>query len=185
MNASIVAAIIAGSVAALGWAASSTFTAIANIRVLRVNARLQHVEKQLEKLYGPLVFLILEGEQTFRELLLALKRNYVFDKNNNIPKDDLETWLFWAENDFMPRNEKIKELLSQQTHLLYDSRMVDSYRQFLMHHNSWSIRHLRWKKEGIPYSWHSGTNWPRQFGEDVLNAYAKLEDEHKRLLAKR
>jgi hypothetical protein len=101
LDAPVIAAIIAGSVAATGWGVSSAFTTIANIRILKVNARLQHVEKQLERLYGPLAFLILEGEQNFHELLLALKRNYVFDKDNEIPTEDLKTWLFWAENDFL------------------------------------------------------------------------------------
>jgi hypothetical protein len=138
----------------------------------------------LEELYGPLAFLVIEGEQTFRELTQALGRDYVFDQSDYISGEDLKTWLFWAENDFLPRNEKIQVLLSQKTHLLFNSRMVESYLAFLNHHNSWKIRHLRWKEQGVEYSWHSQTNWPTNFTKDVMNAYEGLQEQHMQLLAK-
>ena len=179
------AALIAGSVAAVGWFVSYTFTTVSNILSSKRAAALAHIEKQLEELYGPLAFLVLEGEQTFRELLDALGRDYIFDSNDKISAEDLKLWLFWAENDFMPRNLRIKTLLSEKTHLLYDSEMVASYLQFLNHHNSWMIRHLRWQKEHVEYSWHSNINYPEHFTEDVLNAFSELQKEHLRLMYKR
>jgi hypothetical protein len=184
MDSQVKAALIAGSVAAVGWFVSYAFTTFSNIISSKRTAALAHIEKQLEELYGPLAFLVLEGKQTFRELLDALGRNYVFDSNDKISAGDLKLWLFWAENDFMPRNLKIQTLLSEKTHLLYDSKMVASYLQFLNHHNSWMIRHLRWQKEHVEYSWHSNINFPERFTEDVLTAFSELQKKHLKLMYK-
>ena len=185
MQAQVAAAIIAGSVAAVGWFVSYAFTSVASIVSLRRTAALAHIEKQLEELYGPLAFLVFEGRQTFEELLSSLGREYIFDAEDRISPEDLKLWLFWAENDFLPRNLRIKTLLSEKTHLLYGSKMTNSYIEFLNHHNSWMIRHLRWQKEGIEYSWHSKSNWPETFEEDVLFAFSELQKEHSRLLNQR
>jgi hypothetical protein len=184
MQDAVIAATIAGSVASIGWLATYALTASANLRSLKQAAALRHIEKQLEELYGPLAFLVLEGEQTFKELTQVLGREDIFDEDDHISEADLKTWLFWAECDFLPRNEKIKELLSQKTHLLFNSKMADSYLEFLNHHNSWMIRHLRWKEQKIDYSWHSATNWPAEFVGDVLHAYESLQEQHTELLAK-
>lgn len=186
MQAPVIAAVIAGFVAAVGWIVSYSLTSAATQRSLKQAASLKHVEAQLEQLYGPLAFLVLEGRQTFQELLGSLGRTYVFDAQDRISERDLKTWLFWVDNDFLPRNQKIKELLSQKTHLLdlKDSKMPRSYLTFLDHYNSWIIRHLRWKSEGIPYSWHSKINWPVDFEEDVLGSFQKLQDEHSRMLGR-
>jgi hypothetical protein len=184
MQPQVIAAIIAGSFVAVGWFVSYVLTSYAGIVSLKRTAALARIEKQLEELYGPLAFLIYEGRQTFNELLASLGRQYVFGLNGEISAEDLKVWLFWAEHDFIPRNLKIKTLLSEKTHLLYDSKMIDSYLKFLNHHNSWMIRHLRWQKEGHEYSWHSNINWPETFEEDVLFAFSELQKEHSKLLYK-
>lgn len=182
MDAPVIGAIIAGSVATVGWFVSYALTSVSSVANAKRTAALVHIEKQLAELYGPLAFLVLEGRQSFEELLRVLDRKYVFGPNGQISESDLKTWLFWADNDLIPRNTKIQALLSQKTHLLYDSKMVVSYQEFLNHHNSWMIPHLRWNKEQVPYSWHSSINWPKNFEEDVLNAFANLQAEHAGLL---
>lgn len=178
----VVAAIIAGVVAILGWFSTYLFNSLAAAAAQKRAAKLAHVEKQLEELYGPLAFLVIEGRQTFEELIKLLGREYVFDANDQISNEDFKVWLFWAENDFLPRNGRIKDLLSTKTHLLFNSEMADSYIAFLDHHNSWMIQHLRWQKERVAYSWHSATNWPEKFETDVLDAFSKLRVEHANLL---
>jgi hypothetical protein len=184
MEAQVTAATIAGSVAAIGWFVSYLFTSLQNIATQKRAATLAHIEKQLEELYGPLAFLVYEGRQTFEELLLLLGRDYVFDENDQISSQDLEIWLFWAESDFIPRNRRIKKLLSTKTHLLYKSEMVESYLEFLNHHNSWMIQHLRWQQQHVPYPWHSRINWSEQFETDVLDAFNALRENHAKLIAR-
>ena len=126
----------------------------------------------------------MEGQRTFKDLLETLGRNYVFDQNKPISPEDLKLWLFWVENDFFPRNEKIQQLLMTKTHLIEGGTIPKSFLQFLEHYNSWKVLHLRWQKEGASYSWHSKTNWPTSFEKDVLTTFESLKLRHKNFLKK-
>src|SRR5262249_13542408 len=140
-------ATIAATVSGIGWIVTYFQAGRSGARAIKQNATIKHIEAQLEELYGPLSFLLLEGETTFRDLLASLGRNYVFIQGKELTTFELKIWLFWVENDFFPRNEKIKELLATKTHLLEQSRMPGSHLVFLDHYNSWRINHLLWQKE--------------------------------------
>ena len=96
--------------------------------------------------------------------------------------DDLELWLYWVDNEFMPRNKSIKALLSSHTHLVAGGILPPSFIRFLDHHNSWNIEHLRWKEQQIPYAWHSKINWPRDFEDEVIATFENLMKEHAALI---
>jgi hypothetical protein len=178
----IVGVCIAGLVTVAGWLVTYNL----NMRAAREadirKAALQHLEAQLEKLYGPLAFLVIEGQQEFRDLLENLGRSYVFEAEKPLPEDELATWLFWTEHAFLPRNEAIKNLLMANTHLMVGSQLPKSYRAFLDHCNSWRINHLRWKEQQVPYSFHSKANWPSEFETDVLRTFGELKNKHEKLL---
>ncbi|MFC4611107.1 hypothetical protein ACFO9E_25420 [Streptomyces maoxianensis] len=175
MDTALTAALIAAAITAIGWLANHFLSVKAALDRRRHETRLAHVEKQLEQLYGPLLFLILEGKSAFRDFCQTLGRNYVFDGNGHIRPDDLKTWLYWVDNEFMPRNLAIQNLLASKAHLIVGERMPDSYLSFIDHYNSWRVRHLRWKEEQVPYTWHAKTNWPDQFDNDVIKEYEKLK----------
>jgi hypothetical protein len=78
----------------------------------------------------------------------------------------------------MPRNERMKQLLMQNTHLIEGEWFPDSYVDFLDHHNSWMINHLRWQRERVPYSFHSKTYWPQQFAIEVLATFQAIKRRH-------
>ena len=136
----------------------------------------------MEELYGPLAFLIYEGRRTFEDLLDTLGRRYVFDVNDSLPKDELRTWLFWAETEFLPRNEKIKGLLMSKPHLIDGPKFPVSYLSFLNHSNSWAVNHRRWKEQGVEYSWHSKINWPTEFEDEVIRTFETLKARHSALV---
>jgi hypothetical protein len=87
-------------------------------------------------------------------------------------------WLFWVDNEAMPRNENIKQLLMSKTHLIDGPAIPISYIQFLEHHNAWTFDHLRWRNAGIPYSWHSKVNWPDTFEDEVFSTFMRLKEKH-------
>ena len=184
MDAAFIAAILAAVISVVGWLVNYILTGLADRRNQRLSASLKHIERQLEELYGPLALLILEGKRTFKDLTETLGRGFVFIEDRDLPEDELNTWLFWVENDFFPRNEKIKELLTTKTHLIEGERIPESYLAFLDHYNSWKISHLRWQREGVEYSWHSRVNWPRDFDQDVLSTFEQLKARHATLLGK-
>jgi hypothetical protein len=55
--------------------------------------------------HSPLLY---EGRRTFLDLLQSLGRNYVFSDDQPLPPAELKTWLFFAESEFLPRDDQIK-----------------------------------------------------------------------------
>lgn len=184
MNIELLIAIIVGLITILGWIVNYNLQKRHELYIRKLESSLKHVEKQLEELYGPLLFLIYESEQNFKDLLIYLGRNYVFKSNEELSKEDLKTWLFWTENTFLPTNVKIADLLNKKTHLIDDSEFPQSYEIFLKHHYSWSINHLRWKQEGVKYIFRSNINWPTEFTEDIKKTYTKLKNIQYTLIGK-
>ncbi|WP_370968917.1 hypothetical protein [Amycolatopsis sp. cg9] len=182
MNAAVVVAVIAGSVSIVGWFVSNLLNARSERRRIRLTARLAHVEKQLEELYGPLAVLIYEGKASFRDLLTTLGRPHVFGADRPVPQKDLDLWLFWVDHDLMPRNAAVQQLLATKSHLIEEDDFPASFHQFVEHYNAWRVSHLRWKEEGVPYPWHSKTNWPDAFDDDVITTYRELLARHSRLI---
>ncbi len=184
MEPSVIVAIIAGTTTAMGWLVNHILTDRRDREKRQIEFSLKYVERQLEELYGPLAFLLYEGRQTFQDLLSTLGRNYVFMKDKPLSDEELKIWLFWAEYSFLPKNNKIKQLLTSKTHLIEGSCFPDSYVAFLNHHNSWSIQHQRWKEEGVKYSWHSKINWPVEFEKECIKTFESLKLKHSALLGK-
>jgi hypothetical protein len=175
MNVSILIAIISGSVTAIGWLVSHILLTRREDKNRKVDASLRFVERQLEELYGPLAFLIWEGMRATKNLLEILGRDYVFHGDDPLPEDELKVWVFWLDHYFLPKNEKIKELLMTKTHLIEGDEMPGSYMKFLEYYNAWKVDHLRWQKEGVLYSWHSKMNWPKEFDAEIINTFKRLK----------
>jgi hypothetical protein len=184
MDAPVAAALVTGSVTAAGWLVSNILTIRREEQRHRTEAQLKFVERQIEELYGPLAFLLHEGRRTFEDLLDALGRRYVFQDAVPLSEHELKTWLYWAEAEFLPRNEKIKCLLMTKAHLIEGPVFPDTYIKFLDHANSWSINHRRWKDQQVEYSWHSKIGWPEEFEKDVLETFTRLNAVHSALLGK-
>jgi hypothetical protein len=166
---------------AVGWLVNHAITGRSDHRRQQLVWQLAFASEQLEQLYGPLAFLITEGEQTFRDLLKKLGRNYVFFGDNPLPPEELKTWLFWAENDFLPRNRQIQALLASKSHLIEGAKIPDSHIEFLKHYSSWELAQ---KEQGAEYNWHSEVYWPRSFEYDVLTTFAQFKQRHAALLGR-
>jgi hypothetical protein len=182
MQPAVWAALIAAVGAAIGWFANHWLTARREEYRRRIEAQLKFIERQIEELYGPLAAALYEGRRTFLDLLDSLGRRYVFLNDRPLTAEELKTWLFWAESEFLPRNEQIKILLRTKAHLVEGPTFPESYILFLDHCNSWAISHRRWKEQGKEYSWHSKINWPKNFEEEVLATFQELKRRHASLL---
>jgi hypothetical protein len=128
--------------------------------------------------------MLAEGQQTFKDLLRKLGRSYVFSGSEKLSKEDLDTWLFWVEKDFLPRNRRIQELLASKAHLIEGPQLPDSYLEFLKHYSAWEIEHKRWLEQQVEYSWRSSINWPKQFELDVSETFSILKNRHSKILGK-
>lgn len=176
MSSALLAALIAATVTATGWIVNSALGSRAEIGRRRAEARLKHVEQQLEQLYGPLLFLVREGRSAWQDFCDTLGRDVVFENGRPLTEEEKAIWLFWVDHEFMPRNAAIQSLLSSKTHLMAGDRMPDSFMAFIEHYNAWRVTHLRWKKDEVPYSWHSKVNWPMKFETDVIESYERLKN---------
>jgi len=181
MDTRITIALIAGSVTALGWIANHIFSARREARRAEVQEKLNFTKEQLEKLYGPLAFIVLEGRKTWSDLLMILGRNIVFEGSSELPEDEQKVWKFWVENEFLPRNRRIRDLLESNTHLIEGESIPKSYSDFIEHESSWRLSYKRWEQEKSDYPWTSSTNWPKQFGNDVLNTFHRLKQRQYKL----
>jgi len=177
-------AVIGAVVTAVGWLVTSASTSYAERERRRAEALLRHVERQLEELYGPLAFLVYEGRRTFEDLLEVLGRDRVFNGDKPLTADELRTWFYWAEADFLPRNERIKSLLMAKTHLVDGPTFPPSYVEFLNHCNSWDISHRRWREQGVAYSGFPKVDWPDEFEADVIKTFQNLRSRHASLIGR-
>lgn len=183
MDIGIIIALIGASITIVGWFVNHNLTASLERKRRRLNAQVEFRNRQLEELYGPLVFLVLEGRRSFEDLLDILGRRHVFAiGDSRLPEDELKTWLFWVDNEFLPRNKKVRELIAEKAHLIEGPQIPESWLRFADHYNSWRVRHDRWKKEGVEYSWTSAINWPRDFEEDVISTFKLLKQSQSELM---
>jgi hypothetical protein len=182
MDLEIKTAILAASVTAMGWLVTHILSIWRDDLKHSREKSLAHTEKQLSELYGPLAFLVYEGRQTFTILQKTLGRKAIFPLDETNKDQELATWRFWAENDFRPRNMKIKDLLLKHPHLIEGGEMPQSYVDFLNHHSAWELDHLRWEQEQIEYEWHARVNWPTQFESDIVATYQALQKRRASLL---
>ena len=185
MDTALLIAIITATASILSWVINSIYSSWKTKRKEKFEARLQFIDKQLEELYGPLAFLVHEGENSFKSIFKTNRKKWVSLKGDDpIPKEQLELWIFWVENDFFPRNEQIKHLLMEKTHLIEGAKVPDSHLQFMEHYNTWKLDHQRWKEDGVDYPFISRVNFPDEFNGEVLETFSSLKCEQNNFLDK-
>lgn len=181
MNTALLVAIFGAVVTAIGWLITFILSSSTERRQQRLIAQVEFTKQQLEELYGPLAFLVWEGEQSNRELEEILGSDLKEILND---EDKRKTWLFWVENDIFPRHQKIVDLLSRKTYLIEGERLSESFLAFMTHSHSWKINHERWQKQSIDYSWHSKLSYPLEFNKEVLSTFEYLKKHHSVLIGK-
>jgi hypothetical protein len=204
MSTPLTVALIGAALTAVGWLVTSGLQSLRDSRSQKINALLTYTQKQLEELYGPLSALIVESEGAYQDSLDALRRSEedlqaAFPdaqgqiRGTQLSEEERETWLFWIEHSFFPRNESIKELIATKAYLIEvplmdggeQPALPDSYRAFLRHYLQWRMNHERWKEAKPPYGSYPTTPWPRQFDSDVKAAFKSLRLRHNKLLRER
>jgi hypothetical protein len=165
--------------------------------------QMEFTKLQLEELYGPLVYLIMEGQYSFSEATIILSsarkissmehvdhENQQMDASSRFGENisdtivgrNYEAWKYWVDNEFLPRNEKIKDLIANQTHLIEGEEMPTSWLDFIEHHNSWKSSLDRWQKGLAKYPLTSRTPWPRAFDDNILSTFSLLKKRQSDLM---
>src|SRR5262249_27090516 len=131
MNVPVTVAILGAAVTVIGWLTTYILSEIAGRRRQNLIAQLDYTRQQVEELYGPLCFLVLQGKQTFQDLFEAVGWTKLPDMDASLSEQEREAWLFWVENDFFPRNQKIEDLIASKAHLIEGKAMSESFLEFL------------------------------------------------------
>jgi hypothetical protein len=147
----------------------------------RREATLQHLEQQLSDLYGPLTFLLLEGKRVFQDLEEDFGHDWR-QGDRQLTAEEVRKWIYWSENYFIPRNERIQDLLSHRSHLIEGDRIPLSFLEFIDHHSSWTLEMKRWKETGVREGLYSRRHWPIRFADEVVATFNLLKRRHASLI---
>lgn len=172
---------IPAGVAVIGWFVAHFLTRRGAREQYRREAALRHVERQLGELYGPLAFLVLEGARVFQDLVEDFGTDWL-NKGRALTPEEAERWLYWTESYFIPRNQRIQSLISDNAHLIEGDRIPKSFLDFIDHHASWTLEIERSRKTGVKERLYSRRTWPASFSAEVKDTFRILKQRHERLI---
>jgi len=210
MDTTTTIAVIGALISVMGWIVNYILSTTAERRRQRLIIQIEFTKQQLEELYGPLVFLVVEGKYSFSEAMRTMAQSVEqdidseynsmrrkqlidsagvkFEKSGNandskpVSTQDDKVWKYWIEDEFFPRNEKIRGLIANKTHLIEGAQMSKSWLGFIEHYNSWKMDFDRWKKGLAKYPLYSKTGWPQEFDNDVLSTFELLKKRQSDLM---
>jgi hypothetical protein len=137
------------------------------------------VERQLDELYRPLLALVRESKASVEEFMkIGLGRDWIFPLEND---REVKAWLEKAESDLMPRNERMCALIRSKRELVDGPDLPPHWKALLEHQDGWRAAHEKWKKDRIPYSWHSPTSFPKRLEAELEADVERLEKRREAL----
>ena len=139
--------------------------------VLRDRAKLDHLQSQLEELYGPLLGLLQYGHS-------VNQIHFKLIEDASHPVDVGIVSRFFTEKHYLPLNEQICELLRTKVYLLNSETIPESFQQFLAHAAQLECQHNLWKDTGMSSDHIHGVEFPVQFRQDVEHGVNELRKEY-------
>jgi hypothetical protein len=172
----LLAALLAAVVAVSGWYATYFYTKRIEDNTRRLEAKLSHLERQIDELYGPLQALI---EQIFT--VWTVRENLLGDKSRLSPGDkEAARQLIWRDF-FRPVHEQIQGLLRTRLHLV-DGELPRSFQAYLEHSIQEAAQHALFEQLQISTSDANPKLWPDQFSEDVESSLDRLRKDYNEAL---
>ncbi|HLY10644.1 MAG TPA: hypothetical protein VKW04_15180 [Planctomycetota bacterium] len=136
------------------------------------NEELLRVERQLDELYQPLLALVRESHASVQDFMKTqLGRDWIFPLEKD---EEVKLWLEKAEGDLMPRNERMVALIRAKRDLVDGPDLPPSWKALLEHQDGWRALHEKWKRDHLPYSWHSPTAFPKRLEAELEAAIETL-----------
>jgi hypothetical protein len=175
MEIPIVAA-LAGAVA--GGVFSLLNQILLDRRKRREEARLRHLQRQIEELYGPLYGLIQFGAAINEAEWLRLPKES--RDENGWPRDEQggKALQFFRERYYLPLNEQMLELIRTRIHLLDSDGIPESFAKFTRHAAQLDCFHRLYSEVAVRTHGITTIDYPPEFRSDVEDTLYKLRKEY-------
>ena len=181
----IIGAFAGAIVAAVGWFAVHGLSSRREAAARRDNAARDHLERQIEQLYGPLLGLIQHSRMAFSVAVKKLPTNASGQIDFASFSDrDVEIWRYFIDSYFLPVNAEIRALIRSKMHLLEAGILPKSFEDFFAHEVQFEALHRLWKEKGVDSSEISGPGWPMDFESDTQLVLNRLRTRHQLFLVR-
>jgi hypothetical protein len=142
--------------------------------VLRDKTTLQHLQRQIEELYSPLLGLIQYSIYVFS----------IFDqKQKNLPEEkQFELERYFNEKHFLSINSQIASLIRDKIYLIETEDLPESFQHFLQHEAQFACQYNLWKEMHISSDEIQGKGWPMSFEGDVKSSLDSLRKSYNEYL---
>jgi len=141
-----------------------------DFEVMRDKTALEHLQRQIEELYSPLLGLIQQSRIVYdvEQKKLPLK---------STQQDLSQTKDYFIEKYYLPLNDEMAKLIRTKIYLLDTDEMPESFHQFLKHESQFAALYNLWKDKGIRSDEIDGEKYPTSLEKEVKE---KLNDLMKR-----
>jgi len=139
--------------------------------------KLKLVNKRLNEFYGPLYVASEAGNIAYRSLLKKQGKAQSYP----IRDEDLQEWILWMNEIFLPLNEVREKIIIQKAYLIAEERMPQCLLDFVTHVVGYKAVQSKWAA-GDYTERRSTIGWPPEFDAYVRESYAALKAEQMRLL---
>lgn len=174
-----IGALVGGIITMLGWFANYYLARKKETEAHQREKSQQHLERQIEELYGPLWGLIQQSKVVYD---VACQRLPSINGNidpGKFDKQESEIWNYWKDTFFLPINIQIAELLRTKVYLIESSEIPASFRDFLIHQAQFEVLHRLWKDKRIDSTQVHGIGWPPRFNSDVAESLGRLRTRYR------
>jgi hypothetical protein len=153
-------------------------------RKRREEARLRHLQRQIEELYGPLYGLIQFGAAVNEIELLRLPADARDEKGRPKDEEGGRVIRFFRENYYLPLNKQMMELIRTKVYLLNSDAIPDSFTKFVRHAAQLDSFHGLWKESDIKTYGVKPIEYPLAFRSDVEGTLNELRREYNEYISR-
>lgn len=147
-------------------------------RKRREEARLRHLQRQIEELYGPLYGLIQFGAAVNEIELLRVPAGDRDERGRPKTEEGGKVVRFFRENYYLPLNKQMTELIRTKVYLLNSDAIPDSFTKFVRHAAQLDSFHGLWKQADIRTHGIKPIGYPAEFRSDVEKTLNELRREY-------
>lgn len=153
-------------------------------RKRREEARLKHLQRQIEELYGPLYGLIQFGAAVNEIEWLRVPVSDRDEKGRPKTEEGGRVIRFFRENYYLPLNMQMMELIRTKVYLLDSSAIPDSFVEFIRHAAQLDSFHGLWKQANIRTHGLKPIEYPAEFRSDVERTLNELRREYNEYISR-